>query len=276
MSSTEYIYSTDHASDINPLRAPSLVWGYVKPYLEKYNVEFTEWAPELPIDKPVICWRVIYRRPGERKQPQYAGYGSRGDGTSEVRDLVFYNMEIQYKIYAKSSSVLDDLAWDFEFAVLQAEQPIQAQYAGFHIEFARQEVDQSENERKSELETRDLRFKFTVPVNFKRVFRELRNVKIQLWGNDLAYLDVETTYSGDLITEFDLPTYRNVKSIHSIKRNIGGVDITLDPGTDYAVKRNATGRIYIEWNEFGSVPDVGETFWISYVVNSVINTVERI
>lgn len=282
MSNPEYVYNPDHISDINPLQAPRLAWEYIEPYLSKYNVEFKQAYPDVPIEGPTITWKIFQRKPGQgpnasRNKKRYLDHRSEGDNTVQVRDLGYYTLLVDYVIYDDSSSVLDNLTWDFENALLEAESPLQTRYAGFHIRFISQEPDGNDTVRKPEFKNRTLRFEFIVPVHYKRVFREIRNIDIQLWGNELAYIDVEFTYDGSLVTEFDLPTYKNIAVVHSIKRKFDSLGYkTLDPGTDYSVKRAAKDRVYIEWNEFGSVPDNGETFWITYTVSTVIATVDKI
>lgn len=275
-------FNSSEISNINPLRIPELIWEYVRPYLEKYKVNFYAFGPSVEMTQPTIVWRIRRRVPGDknrlRTSPRYLDERKTSDNVVEEIWQTKYTAIVEFMLYADSSSVLDDLAWDFENAVMETEGPIQSRYTGFHINFLAQEIDTFENERKPEFEKRILKFEVIIPVLYRKAFREIRNIQLELWGKHLAYLDAEFIYSGGLRTDFSLSSTQKIYKVIEIKRNIPGIgDIILQHGIDYLLKTDdSNGAVYIEWLEYGSVPEVDEAFWITYMISNIIDIVNEI
>lgn len=263
----------DTISDINPLKMPSLIWEYMHPYMEKYNILFTQQAPELPVNRNTIVWSLNRRTPGGgddssvRKTARYLGREHTTESMVKETHMMYYTLDIEYKIFGRSSSQLDDIAWDFENALLAVKGTINNLYTGFHIKFLEQKTDMLDR-KSSSSEYRILMFRLVVPVRYFKYIREIKQVRLELWSGRLAAIDEEFVYDGTGYTRIPLQDYQRVSDIVNVKRNYDAYgDVELTAGIDYIVVQDEDNASkFIQWKTSGAVPEAGETFWITYLI----------
>lgn len=265
----------DFISDINPISSPKLIWEAVKPYLDQYKVDFYRHSPDKPVNKPTITWKIIRRQPGDkqgqRKYPRYGGVDRNYDNTNTEYHFMYQTLIIEYSLYHTSSTILDDLAWDFENSVLSSQTRVRDLFPDFEIEFLSQEEDELVSQ--TNIECIKLRFRVVVPVTYTLIYRTLRSVTVELWGGYKGFIDRE--FENISLEKFIIPLIDNevVNSIVSVTRNIDGTDFQLKEGLDYFIEKDNDEGLYIKWIEQGSVPEIGENFWLTYTVaNRLLTT----
>lgn len=267
----------DSLATLRPADVPRILWTHIEPYLTSYNVTFTEAYPRSRVERPTIVWRLKRRIPGISGSPYRHKKGSnfsqvyKNDDDGNVQHLhtqtftVFY----EFAVYGLSTVEADDLAWDFENALLEAEGPIQSDYAGLKIVFHEQDEDSSLSWRQQdELIVRHLIFEIVVPVRRIRTSPRIRSIQHVYTFGKLGRKERVTRASAEL--RYDPPVAANefVVGIDFILLNTGS---TTEPykllhrSVDYEVKKDSNQTVYVEWNDtYGLTPIVGQEFVITY------------
>lgn len=271
--------TVDNRALISPYKIGQYIWEIVSPYFEKYDIAISEAYPQEKVSKPTVVWKTRNRKPGSdggrirSKGATYAGHlGVSNDGLIDEFHQMDYTLMLEFSVFGTSSAVLDDIAWDLENAIKDAEGPLQRKIKGFAIHFSEQWSDQGLSVRLHDAVIyRTLIFQVLVPVWYIKRFRQIRGVDIAFFAGRLAYQGIEFTRTS-LEETFTIPVdkYKLVTDIIEITIVRNNEIVILERDTDYTVEQAAVGHSQIiRWNDdHGLVPAVDENFRVTYAVAS--------
>jgi len=271
----------DTQSLVNPYLIGELIWTQIAPYLEKYDVAFSESHPTEAVSRPTIVWEVARRVPGldglkgKSRAPMFAyDLGRNKDtGLQEQMYQQEYTVFLEYSIYGGSSSKLGDLAWDLERAVLSANYSLGRLYPGYRAFFHEQRKDDAIRVRPFDLLSRKVVFLIHLPISFVVSEPTLAEIQYFFVMGRLLIEDARLTRTSSAtafhipVKDFDIVT--GITLIHLIR---SGKVIVLEQGTDFdVIKDDNSPRAHIGWRDGlgGLTPNVGEEFKVSYTKATV-------
>jgi len=264
----------DSQAEVNPYEIPDLIWGLIEEQFKtEYSVDITESFPNEVVSKPTIVVTVLRRTPGKEgskltgKGANYAKYiKTTPEGLVHEAYIQYQQMIIEYSIYAITTAEVKRIAWDLERAVLETVGILQQQIEGFQMHFDQQTADSSLFYRQQdELVKRTIRFSVLVPVKLVRLKKETRSIEVN------TRMGRQPVINSSHIRETSEKAYKEISDtgyvscISNVFLEKDNEWVQLKNGTDYYVRRNTNGSVYIEWNDdFGNVPSVGDEFRIDY------------
>lgn len=265
---------TDTQANVTPYTIPSLIWELVEPYLTKYGVSFSEAYPQTRVAAPTVVWRISRRIPGISASPYRQKKGANfsrevktdEDGNVHQEYTQHFTIWYEFAIFGVSTAEINQLAWDFETAVVAAAGRLEATFPGFKIVFSYQNTDNAMTWRQQdELNYRSIVFETILPIRYLHVSQAVRSIQLEtIQGRRRTYERVtrtaDTTYS-PTTTDNEI-----VSSINFVFINRSGRK-TLREGVDFTTKETESGSFYLEWEDtYGMTPAVGEDFVVDYDV----------
>lgn len=272
----------DTSTNTSPYAIPERFWEIIRTYfIEHYNCHFTEEFPKHNVDRATIAWRILRRWPGgggenvaTARGPTHAKYvkaveqGYVVEHTQQQQKIIY-----EYGIFGTSSAQVNEIAWDFENAILEAVGIIQGEIPGFQFSFDEQIGDTAYQWRQQEeLMVRTLRFIALVPIRRKGLRKTIEYVKkTVLMGRMSAYKQLKrNTASSSLY--IPLQSNQKLTNVFMISLYVTGGTKPLLQDVDYALKTDENQNLYIEWNSNGVNPAVGETFKVDYEFAPIVQT----
>lgn len=269
----------DTQSNTNPYDFFNEVYKLVEPYfVNKYNLKVLQQFPTTTCDGPSITWRILSRVPGGGKSghlqatgPSYSHPRS-NDEFGQFTEIYTQHHKIIYEfaLFSTSNAEVNELAWDWEQALLNVIGPLQIKFPGLTMAFDSQYSDGALSWRtQDELMMRTLRFQVVLPIRYKHILKELRTVII----NPIIHSKGSTTgrvvrQAGDNNLYFisNAPSGCLAYSISVVQRQkISELDpVMLTAGVDYRIRRRKDRSVYVEWIPEGAPPSVGDAFCIYY------------
>jgi hypothetical protein len=277
----------DSRADINPNLLGQYVYEYIGPYFkQKYGLQYVEQYPKERVTTPSITWRVYKRVPGGGKHGVAQARGasfSRTNSTDEYGNVIEdhkqqHQIVMEYAIFGTSSDEVDNIAWDLENAIVDCEGILQRKIEGFGLSFDQMLGDSNLSWRdQDDLNVRTLRFTFLVPVRYRVVIPQLKEIILQT--NVGLYRNITTPQTRTASEYFEITDVERVMEIASVLKQKAGSSTVypLYQGFDYQVVRNAeTGNVKIKWlDQQGAPPDIGDLFVVEYLYSATASTTSQ-
>ncbi len=169
---------------------------------------------------------------------------------------------------------MNDLAWDFENAILIAAGKVQEEYPSFTMTFSEQLGDGNMSwENQDDLNVRTIRFECTISIMYTRMIPEIRRVE-KYQGTGFSNLELTMTRLDDTSISYIPTDGKKVLKIHAVALfdPVNYYD-NLVKGVDYEVKTDSEQVAYIEWNVLsGKIPAPGQEFRVKYSLQAQFET----
>lgn len=278
--------SQDTRSSLNPYRIGHEIYRLVEGYfVNKYEgLQVSESFPREPSAGPTITWRILRRVPGggrdgiaQAKGPSYTnttGVDEFGQ-VSETHTQQF-RMTLEFSLVSTSRAKLEELAWDWENAMLDVVGPLQQMIPGFSMAFSEQPADSQVGYRiQDELLAVHLRYEILMPVRYRVLLPQLRQAVVEQVFTGF------TDSTGRVVREgtdpdYDVPVPDGARAtdILAVYRRLETASpLLLQAGIDYQVVKLDDGSARLRWlDDNGSTPAEGEQFLVQYAYSPTVRS----
>lgn len=279
-SSVKETLEEDNLGSVNPYKVPEVIWSFVEEYFtNKYDVNFSSAYPKDQIERPTIVWKVKNRRPttGSGGKGGIRNATGRGFNRFVQSDLSgylteeitqYFDLEVQFSVFANSSAIADEIAWDLENAIYEALGPVQNAIPGFNMAFSQQLDDDKFG---NDLVVRTLIYRVIMTVKFPFTTKKLDSIVVNTTvpsqvlvielSRDSSALELNlTTKTGYIINTVTAILYPST-SQKPLLYNV-----------DYIISKKNDGTVILKWLENGKIPEIGEKFKVVVATASSIGT----
>lgn len=268
----------DSAANISPYDIGYEIYKLCADYFSnKWDLKVVENFPEERCAGPTITWRILRRTPGGGKNnimqsrgPTYT-HDRSVDEFGQYLEIHTQTHQITYEfaIFGNSNPEVNAVAWDWENAMLDVIGPLQVKFPGLTMAFESQQPDSAMTWRiQDEIMVRYLRYLIVLPIRYKVILPELRNINIK------PSLVTNSTSTGRITREANdnneyhitPPTGNKVTGIIIVQKqsSTDANPVKLYPGVDYQVVVKKDLTVYIKWLSEGAPPAVGDSFFVIY------------